>query len=294
MKTGVVEMQLGQAITQVFELPGIDREQPAKHHRHRRLEPGQGFVCGALVLGDGVADLGIGHGLDGGGDKTDFAGAEFADIDRLRREITDLFDLIGGARRHHPDFSAFFQHTVLDPDQDHHAQVGIVPAIDQQRLQGRVGIAGGRRQVRDQGFQHGIDAQPGLRRNFQRLGNVETDHLFDLLFNTIRFGGGQVDLVQHRHDFMIRVDRQIGIGQGLRLHPLGRVDHQHRALARRQRSTDLIGEIDMAGGVHEVELIGLAVGRLILQSHRLRLDGDAALALQFHGIKHLLRHFPVR
>ena len=49
----------------------------------------------------------------------------------------------------------------------------------------------------------------------------------------------------------------------------------------------------MAGGVYEVDLIGLAVPGLVFEAHRLRLDGDAALALQLHGIEDLLGHLAV-
>ena len=52
----------------------------------------------------------------------------------------------------------------------------------------------------------------------------------------------------------------------------------------------------MAGRVHQVEDVILAVLGAVVQPHRLRLDGDAALALDIHGIEHLLlaRHFAVR
>jgi hypothetical protein len=54
----------------------IDGKQPAEHHRLRRLEAGQGFSGRLLVFGDRVADAGIGHFLDRGGDEADLAGAE--------------------------------------------------------------------------------------------------------------------------------------------------------------------------------------------------------------------------
>ena len=50
----------------------------------------------------------------------------------------------------------------------------------------------------------------------------------------------------------------------------------------------------MPGRVDEIQLVGLAVARLVLQRSRLRLDGDAALALQVHGVEHLLGHLAVR
>ncbi|SVK46296.1 Uncharacterised protein [Acinetobacter baumannii] len=49
----------------------------------------------------------------------------------------------------------------------------------------------------------------------------------------------------------------------------------------------------MARGVDKVKLIGLPIQRLVIQRDALRLDGDAALALQIHGIEHLRSHFTV-
>ena len=46
----------------------------------------------------------------------------------------------------------------------------------------------------------------------------------------------------------------------------------------------------MAGRVDQVEDVVLAVAGRVVQPHRLRLDGDAALALDVHGIEHLRRH----
>ena len=46
----------------------------------------------------------------------------------------------------------------------------------------------------------------------------------------------------------------------------------------------------MAGRVDQVEHVVLAVLRLVVEAHGLRLDGDAALALDIHGIEHLLLH----
>ena len=48
------------------------------------LKPGSACAVGACALGDGVADAGVGHLLDLGGDEADLAGAELVDIDLLR------------------------------------------------------------------------------------------------------------------------------------------------------------------------------------------------------------------
>jgi multidrug efflux pump subunit AcrA (membrane-fusion protein) len=76
--------------------------------------------------------------------------------------------------------------------------------------------------------------------------------------------------------------RLIDVGQRLGLDALRGVDHQQRAFAGGQRAADLIGEVDVAGRVHQVEDIGLAVLGLVVEAHGLRLDGDAALALDIH------------
>ena len=49
----------------------------------------------------------------------------------------------------------------------------------------------------------------------------------------------------------------------------------------------------MAGGVDQVEAVDAAVARRVLQRRGLRLDRDAALALDVHRVEHLRFHFPV-
>ena len=124
------------------------------------------------------------------------------------------------------------------------------------------------------------------------LTGVDADDILDLLPYALRLGGRQVDLVQDRHDLVIVVDRLIDIGQGLGLHTLAGVHHQDRALAGGQGPADLIGEVYVAGRVHQVEDVVFAVVGPVVQPHGLGLDGDAPLALQVHGIENLLLHLP--
>ena len=49
----------------------------------------------------------------------------------------------------------------------------------------------------------------------------------------------------------------------------------------------------MARGIDQIELIALAILGLVLEGDALRLDGDAALALQIHRIEDLRLHLPV-
>ena len=59
-------------------------------------------------------------------------------------------------------------------------------------------------------------------------------------------GGGEIDLVDHRHDLMVVLDRLVDVGERLRLDPLGGVDDQQRALAGGEAAAHLIGEVDVA------------------------------------------------
>jgi hypothetical protein len=103
--------------------------------------------------------------------------------------------------------------------------------------------------------------------------------------------GGQIDLVEDRDDREVLLQRQVQVRQRLRLDALRRVDEQHRALARLQRPADLVGEVDVAGGVDEVQ-DDLLVTDLPRQPHVLRLDRDPALALDVHAVEVLRAHRP--
>ena len=90
---------------------------------------------------------GVGDLLDLGGDEADLAGAEAVGVDSLRAEHAEAVDLVDARRLHHADLLAHLQHAVEHPHQHHHAEVGVVPGVDQQRLQRRGLVALGRRQA---------------------------------------------------------------------------------------------------------------------------------------------------
>jgi hypothetical protein len=58
----------------------------------------------------------------------------------------------------------------------------------------------------------------------------------DLAGVALRLRGRQVDLVEHRDDRQVVLQRHVQVGQRLRLDALGGVDQQHGALARGQRA----------------------------------------------------------
>ena len=118
--------------------------------------------------------------------------------------------------------------------------------------------------------------------------------MLDLLANAIRFGRGQIDFVDHRNDFQVVVQRQIGVGERLRFHSLRGVYYQQSPFARLQAARDFVAEIDVAGSIDQVELILLAVGGPVSQPHGVSFNRNAPFALQIHGIEHLRHHLAFR
>jgi hypothetical protein len=134
-----------------------------------------------------------------------------------------------------------------------------------------------------------LDALAGLRRDAEHLGGVAADDAGQFGGIAVRLGRGQVDLVQHRDDLEVGVQRQVQVGQRLRLDTLGGVDEQHGALAGGQAAGDLVAEVDVAGGVDQVEhVLGAVAGPG--KPDRLALDRDAPLALDVHPVQVLRPH----
>ena len=155
----------------------------------------------------------------------------------------------------------------------------------------RVALGGG--EAGDDGLEHVGDAEAGLGGDLDGVGGVDADDVLDLLADAVGLGGGEVDLVEDGDDLVAGVDRLVDVGQRLRLDALGGVDDEERAFDGAHRAGDLVGEVDVAGGVDEVEDVGLAVVGRVLEADGLGLDGDAALALDVHGVEELLLHVAV-
>ena len=97
------------------------------------------------------------------------------------------------------------------------------------------------------------DAVPRLAGHPQHVAGLAADDVGDLGGVAVGIGRGQVDLVQHGNDVQVAVQRQVQVRQRLRLDALGGVDQQHRTLARLQCARHLVGEVDVAGRVDQVE-----------------------------------------
>ena len=206
---------------------------------------------------------------------------------------------MGRAGREHQDALARRQVPVDDPDVGDDAAVGVVDAVEDHRPRRRIGVA-------DRGGHHAHDLVEQLGDALARLG-ADPQHVIGVAADDVRELGGvllrlrrrQVDLVEHRDDVQVVLEREVEVGQRLGLDALGGVDEQHGALAGGERAGHLVGEVDVTGRVDHVQDVYDALGRRgrgprtadrPRQPDRLALDGDAALALDVHAVEVLRAH----
>ena len=289
-KRRVVQPQLFERITQLRVLVALDGIQPGEHHRLQFFEAGKRRHRLARRFGDGVADLGVADLLDVGDQEADFPDPELVNRHRLRREDAQLLDVVVLPLRHEPDAHAFGDVAVNHANHDDDAAIGVVPRVEQQRLERRLGIAGGRRQPRHDGFENLRHPGAHLRARQNRSRPVESDDVLDLSAGLLGLGARQIDLVDDRDDLQAVVHRKIGVGERLRLDALRRVNQQERAFAGGERSRDFVGEVDVTRCVDEIEDVFLTGLRAVVQADGMGLDRDAALALEVHRVEHLRLH----
>ena len=126
---------------------------------------------------------------------------------------------------------------------------------------------------------------PGLRGHPHHAVRRLAEQVAELASGAVGIRLRQVDLVHGRDDLEAAVDREVGVRERLRLDPLRGVDDQERSFARLQRARHLVREVHVARRVDEVELVAAPA-----HAHGLRLDRDAALALELHRVEQLLAH----
>ena len=104
-------------------------------------------------------------------------------------------------------------------------------------------------------------------------------------------GAGKIDLIDDGNDVEAVVDGDVGVGERLGFDTLGCVYDEQRAFAGGERAGNFVGKIHVAGGVNEIELVGFTVVRGVHHADGVGLDGDAAFALEVHGVEDLSLHF---
>ncbi len=252
------------------------------------------------VVGHRVADLHLAGGFHVGDDVADVAGGEDFTRTHLRGEDADFLDLVGFPGGHEFHALALADGAGENADVGNDAAVGVVEGIEDRATQQLVRIFHRCGDAGDDGFEDFLDADAGLGGARNAVLGGDAEDFLKLLLALRHVGGGQVDLVEDRDDEQVLLGGEVEVRDGLGFHALCGVDHQNRAFAGGEGAGDFVGEIDVAGGVEQVKLVGFAVLGRVFHGDRVGLDGDAFFALQIHRIellgtafahRHGARHF---
>src|SRR5437899_3876301 len=139
-------------------------------------------------------------------------------------------------------------------------------------------------------LEHVFHADAAFRADHEGIGGGNGEHIFDLLLDEIGLGGGQVNLINDRENGEVVGSGEKGVGDGLGFNALAGVHHQQGAFTSGKRAGDFVREIHVTRGINKVQAIGVAVFGGVVKADAFGLNGDAALALQVHGVQHLLVH----
>ena len=174
--------------------------------------------------------------------------------------MPDLRRLV--ARLHGPEGHGHpgSQLAVDDPDARHRALVAVVEGVEYQRSERCPRVSLRRGNAVDDRLQDRFDADPVLRRRLQHLVGVDPHEVGDFVPALLDLRPGQIDLVQHRNHLEVGLEGQKKVGERLGLHPLAGVDDQDRPLAGGQRTRDFVAEVDVSGGVDQVEGVRAPIG----------------------------------
>ena len=277
-KRGIVELQLGHGRLEMLVIRGIDGIDAAEHHRMDFLEAGQ-YGRRMAGVGDGIAHLNFLRGLDVGGEIAGLADFEFLTDVRLGIEAANFLDLDVLAGVEQFNLLAGFEFAIEDAHVGDDAFIGVKIGIEGERLEAPLPGRFGRRNARDNGFENVLNADALLGAGGNGQGRFDGQNVFELLERLRDVGVRQIDFVDDRDDGEVLFHRQVHVGDGLGLDALRGVNDEQRAFARAQAAGDFVGEVHVAGGINEIELVGLAVAGLIEHGDRVGLDGDAAFAL---------------
>ena len=283
----IIQGQFGQGITEIFIVIRTHREHARIDLRLDLLEPGKGLNIRRLGQRQGIAHRRTVDVLDAAAHPAHLTGFQLFGLGTLGGEDAELIHHMGLTGGFHQNLVAFLEHAMLHTHQRNHTQIVIEPGINDQRLQIAVTLTFRGGDSFDQLLQQVINAHPGLGGHPAGIHGVQPDDFLDLVDYRLRLGLRQVDLVQNRQHFQVLLDGGIAVGDGLGFHALGCVHHQQRPFTGRQGAGHLVREVHVSGGINEIQLVGLAITGRVVQRHALRLDGDATLTLQLHGIQHL-------
>ena len=130
-----------------------------------------------------------------------------------------------------------------------------------------------------------VNVEAGFGGDADDVGGGAAEEIDDFASDFFDVGGGEVDFVDDGDNLEVLFEGEVDIGEGLGLDALGGVDDENGGLDGLEGAGDFVGEIDVAWGVDEVELVAAPV-----HLDGGEFDGDALFALKFHGVEELGFH----
>jgi hypothetical protein len=180
-----------------------------------------------------------------------------------------------------------------DADVGDDAAIGIEDGVENGGAEVAVVGDGGRGDEADDGLKDLFDADAHFGGGGDGFVGGELEDVFELAFGFFDIGVGEVDLVDDGDDVEVLLHRQVEVGDGLSLDALGGIDEEEGAFAGGEGAGDFVAEVDVAGGIEEIEFVDFAVFGGVLHGDGVGLDGDAAFAFEVHGVEHLVLLLPV-
>ena len=234
--------------------------------------------------------------LHAGDEVAHLAGAEPLAGFGCGRDDADFQQLVSGAGGHHAHGLTWLEPPVHDAHVGDHAAVGVIHGVEDEGAGGRVRSVFARRRGHE--LAHAVEkllhAFASFAGDAQHILRFATNDGGDLLGVLVGVGGGEINLVEDGDDLQVVLHRHVEVGERLSLDALGSVDKQNSALAGLEGTGDLVGEVNVTGRINEVHDDFLArtsaTARNPRQAHVLRLNGDAALALDIHVVQVLIAH----
>src|SRR5579863_6013589 len=129
-KGRIVEAKFFERLPQHRVLVGIHGVESREDHGLDVFESGQRFDGRIRVIGDGVADLGVGNVLDVGDNESDFSRDELVDLHRLGRQHAESLRVEGSSVPHEADSLTLAQGSLKDAGEDDDAAVGVEPRVE--------------------------------------------------------------------------------------------------------------------------------------------------------------------
>ncbi len=160
---------------------------------------------------------------------------------------------MGGFGGHHLDALPRRQLAVDHAHICHDTPVAVVDRVEDHRTGRSLRIPHGSRDEFDDPVQELLDAHAGLARHAQHVLRLAADERRELGRVLLRVGRRQVDLVEHRDDRQVVLEREIQVRERLGFDALRGVHQQDGPLARGKGPGHLVGEVDVAGSVDHVQ-----------------------------------------